>query len=274
MANTSPPASLPLHGKTALVTGGSRGIGAGISIELARKGVSRLAITYVGNVEGAEATLAAACKLGVDKTIAIQADICDAQIGQTLIPAVLHGLETTTLDIIVNNAALTDMKYLQPVRDFKADLFTTVMQANAFAPMSIATAAIPHLPKRGGRIINISSIGSKLPNEDPMVAYGASKAALDSITRSLAVIFGRDTLATFNSVSVGGTATDGTNAAIKAMPYLWDKAVASSTAEKRLADVEDVACAVSFLASDDSRWINGVNLAVNGGHRELLALQG
>src|ERR1700761_6879640 len=136
-------------------------------------------------------------------------------------------------------------------------------------------AALPHFPPKGGRVINISSIASKLANVDPVLTYGASKAALDSITRSLAVVLGLKTGATFNTVNVGPTRSGATLAAIKAFgETLAANAIVPTTTEKRLGEPEDIALVVGFLASDEARWINGQSIPANGGYKELLALQG
>jgi len=178
-----------LQGKSALVTGGSRGIGRAIAAHLVRKGISAIAITYVGNLSAAQEVLAELCSLGAQNAIILQADLLDPAIGQTLIPQVLKGLNVPTLDIIVNNAAMVDMAMNEPFNSTTVDVFSKMMQANVFAPMSIINASLDHLPDRGGRIINISSIASKMANPDPIMTYGASKSALDSITRSLAAKF-------------------------------------------------------------------------------------
>lgn len=269
------PSTSSLEGKAALVTGASRGIGAGIAIQLAKKGLSALAITYVTNKESAEAILAKCRNLGVKKTIAIHADVLDPDIGSKLIPQVLRGLESDTIDIVVNNAALVGLQTLQPFEALTAEAFGKMMQGNCFAPIAIINAALPHLPPRGGRIINISSIASKIANMDPILAYGASKAALDSFTRSLASVYGLKTRATFNSVSVGATATEATQAALDSFgPEVLEEQISVFTTEKRMGEVEDVAFVIAFLASEEARWINGAHIAANGGHRGLLALQG
>lgn len=270
------PSTSTLHGKTALVTGGSRGIGEGIAIHFARKGISAIAITYLNGKKPAEEVLAKCRSLGVSKAIAIQADILDPQVGPNLIRKVLDGLQTQTLDIVVNNAVINDLALLEPFASTTLDTFGKTMQGNVFAPFSIINATLPHLPPKGGRIINISSIASKMSNPDPIVTYGASKAALDSITRSLAGLLAQTTKATFNTVSVGATNTDAVKAIAEQVgeESFLAAVVADFTVEKRIAQPEDVAFVVGFLASEEGRWINGAQIAANGGHRMLMALQG
>ncbi|OAP62864.1 hypothetical protein AYL99_02091 [Fonsecaea erecta] len=274
---TQTTASSSLDGKVALVTGGSRGIGAGIALHFARKGIRALAITYATNLQAAEETLSECRSMSPNlKTAAIQADVLDPTIGPNLIPKVLEALAIDRIDIVVNNAALVnDLSLIQPFVNTTADVFGKTMQGNVFAPMSIINAVLPHLPPKGGRVINISSVASKLANSDPVLTYGASKAALDSITRSLASLLGITTGATFNSVSVGPTSTETVQEAFKKFgDKFFDDATKLFTTEKRLAEPEDVALVVGFLASDEARWINGSNIAANGGNKELLALQG
>ena len=138
--------------------------------------------------------------------------------------------------------------------------------------MQLALAAIQHMGP-GGRIINISSVASKRANTDPLVVYGASKAALDSITRSLASIFATSKKITVNGVHVGPTATDTLRSAFEKLPQtLIDKMVERPSAEKRLGEVDDVVGIVSFLASGEARWINCNLIPANG--CSMLELQG
>ena len=264
-----------LAGKSALVTGASRGIGAAIALQFARKGITGLAVTYANDKEAADAVLAECRALGVSKTVAVQAGLLDTDLGPTLIPKVLTGLETKTLDIVVNNAFLSDFTIMQPFDSISLEAFSKQMTGNVFGIISIIQAALPHFPAKGGRVINSSSMSSKMGNDDPLIVYGASKAAVDSITRSLAVVYGAKTGATFNSVSVGATLTDATKKVIDAGgQHIIDGVVADVTAEKRIGLPEDIAFVFGFLASEEGRWINGANIAANGGARSMLALQG
>lgn len=139
--------------------------------------------------------------------------------------------------------------------------------------MSMIRSAFPYLPARGGRFINISSTASKDTNHDPIIAYGASKTALDSFTQSLAARFAAEKQCTTNSVSVGQTETDASLAALKTVPEeVLEKIKARQTADHRMGVPEDIAMLVGFLASEESRWINDANVPANGG--SLLLLQG
>lgn len=265
--------------RAALITGGSRGgIGAAIAVHFAqRRLATHIAITYATNKAAAEEVVAELYSIGVTKAVALQANILDPEIGPTLVPAVLQQLSVPYLDIIVNNAGLTDTSLRQPILSTTLDVFHKQFQGNVFAALSVIAAAFPHLPPRGGgRVINISSVASKIPNTDPRVIYGASKAALDSVTRSLAASYAATTGATFNSVSVGHTLTDHAVQAMKAAPpeALDQLLKMGPTAADRFAEPAEVARVVGFLASEDAVWVNGANMMANGGHFSVLALQG
>jgi 3-oxoacyl-[acyl-carrier protein] reductase len=265
-------ASASLAGKYAVVTGGSRGIGAAIAIYLAKKGAEGVAITYVENRTAAEKVAEEVRALG-SKAAIIQADILSENYGEVVIQGALRGLEIDHLDVVVNNAAIVDMAYNKPFMEMAFETAHKLFQGNTIAPLSVIRSAFPYLPVRGGRIINISSTASKDANQDPIMAYGASKAALDSFTRSLAAQFAAEKHCTINSVSVGGTETDAQMAALEMLPKdILEKAKARQTAEHRMGVPEDIAMIVGFLASEESRWINGANVPANGG--SLLLLQG
>ncbi|KAK1638092.1 hypothetical protein BDP81DRAFT_480210 [Colletotrichum phormii] len=181
--------------KTAIVTEASRGIGQAIAIHLARKGLSKLAFTCASNSDAAQKTLEECRRLGVEFAIAIQADALDPSFGTKIVSQTLQQLSPTSIDILVNNAVLSDYSKVEPINDTTLTVFLLqVMQANG-----------------GGRIIAISSVLAYQANADPTMTYGASKAAFQSYNRSLAEAFGKTTKATFNSVIVGLTATDSIN---------------------------------------------------------------
>ena len=271
--SSSSPSSLA--GKSALITGGSRGIGAAIALQFAKKGITSLAVTYANSEEAANSVLAECRALGVAKTVAVHANLLDTEIGRNLIPKILAGLETKTLDIIVNNAFMADFAVMQPFESITLDGFSKQMNANVFGMISVTQAALPHFPATGGRVINTSSVASKIGNTDPVIVYGASKAAVDSITRSLAVVYGANTGVTFNSVSVGATLTDATKKVVEAGgQQIIDDNVADISAAKRMGLPEDIAFVFGFLASEEGRWINGASIPANGGAKSMLALQG
>ncbi|KAJ9627407.1 uncharacterized protein PV06_07216 [Exophiala oligosperma] len=272
MATSIPTIPAPLYGKTALVTGGSRGIGRAIAVHLTRLGVSAVALTYASNKTSADSTLTAIREINPDvKAIAIHADILSPAFAPDLISATLSELDTTTLNILVNNAALADPAANQPISSATHEKFQQLMTGNAWAPTQLTLQALPHLP-RGGRVINISSTASRQPNQEIATMYGASKAAFDSFTRSLAFNYSAEKGITINSVCVGPTMTD-VMRAIQAAGMTWMEDLKNAaTAEKRLAEPEDIACVVGWLASDEARWVNGNHVPANGG--SMLELQG
>ncbi|XDG03904.1 hypothetical protein ABKA04_003519 [Annulohypoxylon sp. FPYF3050] len=274
---TPPTSDAPwsLAGKTAIVTGASRGIGQAIAIHLARKGLSKLAITYASDLKAAQATLEECRRLGVKDTVAIQADALDPTFGPKIISATLEGLNVSIIDILVNNAVLTNPAKVQPVRETTLEVFTEVMQANVYAPLTLITALLPHLPAYGGRVVNISSVLSVQANSDPNMTFGASKSALQNYTRSLADRFAKTTQATFNSVIVGLTLTDAIKNSQDLMPEgFLDAQIQNTTAADRIGVPEDIGYIVGFLSSEESRWINGAAISANGGNKLVLAALG
>ena len=260
----------PLIGKVALVTGGSRGIGAAIAIELARKGAAAVAITYVDNLAAAENTLARIRAVSPNATFtAIKADLLSPSFGEDTVKATLSNLKTSHLDIIVNNAAISDMRHQEPFEEMTYEGFERMMRGNGWGPIQLIRAALSHI-RAGGRIINISSTSSKRPNLDPVMAYGMSKAALDSITRSLAVKYAAEKKITINSVSPGPTETDLLAQTLRGDARLASSVAQGSTAEKRSGKPEDVAGVVGFLASDEARWINGNHVPASGGRAGIM----
>ncbi|KAF5012389.1 hypothetical protein FDECE_1616 [Fusarium decemcellulare] len=264
-----------LAGKTAIVTGGSRGIGRAIAVHFARKGLDKIAITYASNSEAAQVTLDECSHLGVSQAIAIQADVLDPQFGSLVIRKTLEGLGTTTIDVVVNNAVVTAMKFYRPATETSSEVFSQLMQGNVYASMTLTLESIAHFPPKGGRVINISSAAAKMGNPSPTFVYGATKAALESITRSCAREFGVSTGATFTSVSVGTTATEAFEAAKETVPEEYLNAqMNEATAARRIGTPEDIAYIVGFLASEEARWINGASISANGGMKEVLAALG
>ncbi|PNP54674.1 hypothetical protein FNYG_15617 [Fusarium nygamai] len=273
----SPDAPWSLAGKTAIVTGGSRGIGQAISLHFARKGISKLAITYASNVKAAEATLEQLRGLGVRDVVAVQADALDPEFGSKIISEVLEKFGTNVIDILVNNAVVADQSKLLPIKDTTLENFLEIMQGNVYAPLSLTTKVLGHLPEYGGRVVNISSVLAYQGNSDPAMTYGASKATLQAYTRSLADSFGKSTRATFNSVIVGLTATDSikTTRETNLVPESFFEAqIADTTAADRIAVPDDIAYIVGFLSSEEGRWVNGAAVSANGGNKLVMPALG
>jgi 3-oxoacyl-[acyl-carrier protein] reductase len=188
-----------------------------------------------------------------------------------LIPTVLKDLDVTTIDILVNNAAILDMAYVQPFPHVNQEKFQEQMIGNLFTPLRLIQDLLPRLPKRGGRVINISSIASKVANPDGVFVYGATKAGLDSLTRGLGAEYAAKTGATFNSVSVGAIRTGPTEKLIKLLPEAEVKKMfASQTADpEKFAEAEDVAFIVGKWPGSLILWVLGFVWTVGSNHRGI-----
>jgi 3-oxoacyl-[acyl-carrier protein] reductase len=244
-----------LSGKTALVTGSSRGIGAAIAQRLAADG-ARVVIHYGKNEAAARATVASIEQRGG------QASAVGAELGvpgdvQTLFAGVEQALAGKPLDILVNNAAI--ISYQATVEAATIEDFEHVFAVNVRAPLFIVQRALPLLPD-GGRIINVSSGVTWFAI--PEVVYAMTKGALNVMTRSLALTQGRRGI-TVNTVSPGITATDMNGWLVDSEQA--QARVAGMTALGRHGQPADIADAVAFFASSDARWVSGQTLEVNGG---------
>lgn len=240
-----------LAGKVALVTGGSRGIGAAISKALAAAGAD-VVLTYGGSEEKAHAVAREITALG-RRSLAIQADSADpVALKQAVARA---ATEFGRLDILVNNAGIA---LNTPLEQLTLEEIDRTLAINTRAPFLAAQAAAPRM-KQGGRII---SIGSNLAERVPfagLTLYSMSKSALLSMTRGLARDLGPRGI-TVNLVNPGSTDTDMNPA---------DGATAdfqrSMSSLGRYGTPEDVASAVVFLASDAARSVTGTSLLVDSG---------
>lgn len=242
---------IDLDGKRALVTGGSRGIGAAIALALAENGAD-VAFTYQHSAEKAETTAKSINSTG-RRTIAIQADSADPEaIARSVSEAVsaLGGL-----DILVNSAAIS---LNGMIADIDVEDYQRLMDVNVRAPVLFAKAVIPHLSE-GGRIISIGSgLGERVPFAG-VTAYAMSKAALTSFTRGLSRELGPDGI-TVNLVQPGSTETDANPADGAAADFQR-----SLTALGRYAEPREIANAVVFLASPAASVITGATLTADAG---------
>ncbi|MBP5491283.1 MAG: 3-oxoacyl-[acyl-carrier-protein] reductase [Clostridiales bacterium] len=239
--------------KTAIVTGGSRGIGRAAAIELSKMGMN-VAIIYHGNQAKAEETVAACKENGVD-AIAIQ---CDVKLKDDVEVAIENIHETFgTVDVLVNNAGITKDGLLLRMseEDFDAVLDTNLKGCFLF---SKACAAIM-MKQRSGKIINIASIVGIQGNAG-QANYAASKAGIIGFTKSLAKELGSRGI-NVNAVAPGFVETDMTD-------VLSDKvkeSLMNLIPLKRTAKPEDIANAIAFLASEKADYITGQVLTVDGG---------
>jgi 3-oxoacyl-[acyl-carrier protein] reductase len=234
-----------LAGKTAVVTGGSRGIGQAIVRRLAADG-ARVVFSFREDKAAADAL---AEEIG--DAVAVQADQEDLGSLDALFEPVADGL-----DILVNNAAITAPA---PIKDITPELFDKAMTVNAKFPLLAMQRAAPLL-RDGGRIISISTLNTTAPG--PGIAlYCASKAALEQFSKVAAYELGPRGI-TVNTVSPGATDTDLLRASNS--PAELEEATAL-TALGRLGTPADIADVVAFLAGPDARWITAQNIQATGG---------
>jgi len=233
-----------LEGKTALVTGGSRGIGRAIALELGRAGAT-VVVGYRGGKDEAEAV---AAEIGGR---AVQADVADPEAARALVE------EAGDLDILVNNAGITRDGLLarMPDEDWR-DVIETNLSAMFYTCRAVAR---PMMKRRGGSIVNISSIVGVHGNPG-QTNYAAAKAGIIGFTKSLARELGSRGVRA-NVVAPGYVSTQLTNV----LPDEAKDAMLAATPLGRLGDPADIAGAVRFLCSDDASFITGEVLLVDGG---------
>ncbi len=233
-----------LEGKRALVTGGSRGIGRAIVVELAAAGAE----VVFGYLTGAEEAAALAAEAGAR---AVQADVSSAEEARRLVE------DAGDVDILVNNAGLTRDGLLARMSD---DDWRTVIDTNLSSVFYTCQAVTrPMMKKRAGSIVNISSIVGVHGNWG-QTNYGASKAGIIGFTKSLARELGSRGVRA-NAVAPGYVKSRLTDV----LPEAATEAMLASTPLGRLGEPEDVARAVRFLSSDEASFITGEVLLVDGG---------
>jgi 3-oxoacyl-[acyl-carrier protein] reductase len=240
-----------LQNKRALITGGSRGIGAAIAKRLARDG-AHIALTYVSKPDQAHQTVKAAEAFGV-KALAIQADSADAN-------AVVAAIERTVaelggIEILVNNAGVGVMA---PIDDYRLEDFDRTVSVNLRAVFVAAQAAVKHM-KAGGRIINIGSCNAdRMPFVGGAV-YAMSKAALVGLVKGLSRDLGTRGI-TINNVQPGPVDTE-MNPADSDFADMLRKLMALP----RYAAGDEVAAMVAYLAGPEAGFVTGASLTIDGG---------
>ncbi|NEY35758.1 SDR family oxidoreductase [Streptomyces sp. PRKS01-65] len=244
-----------LEGKTALVTGGSRGIGRATALRLAAEG-ARVAVHYGSNRQAADETVARIVGSG-GQALAVRAPFDEAGAVDLLFEGLTAWLAEGGLDILVNNAGISSQSPMAQVTPEELERLLTV---NVTVPFFVTQRALPVL-NDGGRIINMGSIASRVA-VSTQIGYTLTKAALEALAPSLANELGRRGI-TVNTVAPGAVRTDMTEHHT-AVPQVV-AALEAITALGRIGDPEAVADVVAFLASPQGRHITGRTIDVSGG---------
>ncbi len=243
--------SKKLDGKVALVTGGSRGIGAAIAKRLAADGAS-VAITYTKGAEAAAAVVKEIERAG-QKAIAIQADAADAGAVETAVERTVANFGR--LDVLVNNAGTGIPKRFEETSLEELDRVININIRGTF----VATQAALKRMKSGGRIIMIGSCVGERVMTPGLVPYSATKGAVKMFSQGLSREVGSRGI-TVNNIQPGPIDTD-----LNPASGDWAKPQRANTALDRYGSVDDVAALVSFVAGPEASYITGANLTVDGG---------
>ncbi|MGO4462869.1 SDR family oxidoreductase [Streptomyces sp. M-16] len=247
-----------LAGKTALVTGGSRGIGRAVALRLAAQG-ALVAVHYGGNEAAAEETVARIVGAG-GRAFGVRARFGEAAAVDRLFEGLVRGLAehgAKGLDILVNNAGISSGNSIGQVTE---EEFATLMAVNVSTPFFVVQRALPLL-NDGGRVINMGSTASRFA-VSTQIGYTVSKAALEAMGPSLANELGPRGI-TVNTVAPGAVRTDLT-AGYTSIPEVV-AGLEAITALGRIGEPEDVADVVGFLAGPQGRWVTGQTIDVSGG---------
>jgi 3-oxoacyl-[acyl-carrier protein] reductase len=243
-----------LTGKVAIVTGASKGIGAGIARALGAAGAS-VVVNYATSKDGAERVVGEITGVG-GTAIAVQGDMSKAADVRRLFAETIGAFGR--LDVLVNNAGVFQFAPLEAVTESE---FHREFNTNVLGPILTIQEAVQHFGTEGGSVINISSVTSA--NPAPMsVVYSATKSALDSVTRVLARELGPRKIRV-NSILPGVTETEGA-LQLEGFGDLA-KELVGRTSLGRVGRPEDIAPTVVFLASADSGWLTGESIRVSGG---------
>jgi 3-oxoacyl-[acyl-carrier protein] reductase len=255
---------MTLGGRTALVTGASRGLGRAIAYRLAMEGAA-VAINYSTRKDDAE-SLAEEIRSAGRLAMVVQSDVADEKAVRIMIQSVLS--ELGAVDILVNNAAIL---HRGDIQDFHQGRYDEMQRVNVGGVINTVSAVVDSMKQRRfGRIVNITSIaanGTALPGT---TFYAATKAAVILLTRRFALDLGSYGI-TVNAVAPGFIKTDMTTDGLvpQGLNSLLDKIVAT-TIVGRAGEPEDIAHAVAFLASPESGFITAQTLTVDGGRTDYV----
>ena len=246
-----------LTDKVAVVTGASKGIGAGIAKQLAAEGAA-VVVNYASSKSDADKVVDEISKRG-GKAIAVQGDVAKKKDIERLFAEAKEAFGK--IDILVNNAGVYDFK---PLEEITENEFHREFNTNVLGMMLATQESLKHFGPEGGSIINIGSLASSL-TPPTAVIYNATKGAVDAITRTLAKELGPKKIRV-NSINPGMVITEGAIAGGYTEGDMR-KMFESQTPLGRVGETDDIAPAAVFFASDDSKWITGETLLIAGGLR-------
>jgi 3-oxoacyl-[acyl-carrier protein] reductase len=249
--------SQKLSGKVAVVTGASKGIGASIAVHLAAEGAA-VVVNYSSSKEGADRVLGEIVGNG-GRAVAVQANLAKEGDVKRLFAEAIRAFGR--VDVLVNNAGIYEFA---PLEEVTVEHFHKLFDLNVLGLILASREAVKHFGDGGGSIVNISSVASTSSPATTTV-YSATKAAVDSVTRSLAKELGPRKVRV-NSINPGMVLTEG----VRTMGIDesdFRKQVELATPLGRIGQPVDIAPAAVFLASGDSGWITGETLYISGGYR-------
>lgn len=245
-----------LKNKVAIVTGASKGIGAGIAKAFAKEG-AKVIVNYASSKEAADQVVKSITDDG-GIAIAVQADVSKGADVTKLFDQAEKAFGS--LDVLVNNAV---SQGYAPIEQISVDDFSQSFNVNVLGPILTIQAALKLFGDKGGNVINISSGASKYPLPNASL-YSSTKAALDAFTIALSKELGVKNVR-INSILPGATETEGAANAGVTAGSAYEKMFIEKTPLGRRGQPEDIAKAAVFLASDDAAWITGEQLSVSGG---------
>jgi len=245
-----------LTGKVAVVTGASKGIGAGIARALAAEGAA-VVVNYASSKEGADAVVADIAAAG-GKAIAVRGDVSKADEARRIVDAAVK--QFGRLDVLVNNSGVYQFASIEETSE---ELYRRQFDVNVLGLLLTTQAAVPHF-QEGASVINISSAVTSLFSPNSAV-YTGTKGAVDAITGVLANELGSRKIRV-NAINPGIVVTEGTHEAGFVGTEFFDGIIAQ-TPLGRAGQPDDIAGIAVFLASDESRWLTGEKLTASGGLR-------
>lgn len=246
-----------LQGKVAIITGGSRGLGRGFALELARRG-AKVAVTYTSSssadlVTSLQSEISSLSPPG--ECIGLRGDLRDPSVPESLVQQTIAAFGPH-IDILVNNAGA---ELYKPISEHTVEDYEYITNLNVRAPLLLVKAVLPYL-RKPGRIINIGSVAAR----QGFAEYGLycmSKAALEGFTRSWAIDLGGEGH-TVNCVNPGPVHSD----MLEQIPkYIVERQKSMTPVENRIGNGDDVSQIVVWLASEESRWVTGQAISASGG---------